>query len=80
MTQTQARPAAATDGDPSGALTADTLHKLQTAFVGSSAYRLAQNHKVVTPVIAEVYAMLYDGKDVRRAVRDLMSRDLKSED
>ena len=45
-----------------------------------SAYRLAQNHKVVTPVINEVYAMLYDGKDVRQAVRDLMTRDLKSED
>ena len=43
MIQTQTRPAAATDGDPSGALTADTLHNLQAAFVGSSAYRLAQN-------------------------------------
>jgi len=45
-----------------------------------SAYRLAQNHKIVTPVIAEVYAMLYEGKDVRQAVRDLMTRDLKPED
>ena len=45
-----------------------------------SAYQLAQTHKVVTPVINEVHAMLYDSKDVRRAVRDLMTRDLKSED
>jgi glycerol-3-phosphate dehydrogenase (NAD(P)+) len=45
-----------------------------------SAYRLAQNHKIVTPVIAEVYAMLYEGKDIRQAVRDLMTRDLKPED
>jgi glycerol-3-phosphate dehydrogenase (NAD(P)+) len=45
-----------------------------------SAHRLAQTHAVVTPVIAEVHAMLYEGKNVRQAVRDLMTRDLKSED
>jgi len=45
-----------------------------------SAHKLAQKHAVVTPVIAEVHAMLYEGKDVRQAVRDLMTRDLKSED
>jgi len=45
-----------------------------------SAHRLAQRHAVVTPVIAEVHAMLYEGKDVRQAVRDLMTRDLKPED
>jgi glycerol-3-phosphate dehydrogenase (NAD(P)+) len=45
-----------------------------------AAYRLARRHKVVTPVIDEVYAMLYEGKDIRKAVRDLMARDLKAED
>lgn len=45
-----------------------------------SAYHLAQLHKVVTPVIDEVHAMLYQGKNVGQAVRDLMSRDLKAED
>jgi glycerol-3-phosphate dehydrogenase (NAD(P)+) len=44
-----------------------------------SAYQLARKHGVVTPIIDEVYAMLYDGKNVARAVRDLMSRDLKAE-
>jgi glycerol-3-phosphate dehydrogenase (NAD(P)+) len=44
-----------------------------------SAYRLARKHDVSTPVIDEVYAMLYEGKDVAQAVRDLMSRDLKPE-
>jgi glycerol-3-phosphate dehydrogenase (NAD(P)+) len=44
-----------------------------------SAFGLARKHQVVTPVIDEVYAMLYQGKDVRRAVRDLMSRALKPE-
>jgi glycerol-3-phosphate dehydrogenase (NAD(P)+) len=45
-----------------------------------SAHRLAQRHEVSTPIIAEVFAMLYEGKDVRKGVRDLMSRDLKAED
>ena len=44
-----------------------------------SAYRLARRHGVVTPVIDEVYAMFYEGKNVAEAVRDLMSRDLKPE-
>jgi glycerol-3-phosphate dehydrogenase (NAD(P)+) len=44
-----------------------------------SAYRLARRRGVVTPVIDEVYAMLYEGKNVAQAVRDLMSRDLKPE-
>jgi glycerol-3-phosphate dehydrogenase (NAD(P)+) len=45
-----------------------------------SAHRLARKHGVDMPVIEEVYAMLYEDKDVVKAVRDLMSRDLKAED
>jgi glycerol-3-phosphate dehydrogenase (NAD(P)+) len=45
-----------------------------------SAYQLARKHDISTPVIDETYAMLYENKDVRQAVRDLMSRDLKQED
>ena len=41
---------------------------------------LARKHAVVTPVIDETYAMLYEGKDIRQAVRDLMARELKAED
>ena len=44
-----------------------------------SAFRLARKHHVGTPVIDEVHAMLYEGKNVAQAVRDLMSRDLKPE-
>jgi glycerol-3-phosphate dehydrogenase (NAD(P)+) len=44
-----------------------------------SAYRLARKHGVTTPVLDEVYAMLYEGKDVSQTVRDLMSRDPKPE-
>ncbi|MGE5737244.1 MAG: NAD(P)H-dependent glycerol-3-phosphate dehydrogenase, partial [Acidobacteriota bacterium] len=45
-----------------------------------SAYKLARKCNVTTPVIDEVEAMLYRGKNVGDAVRDLMSRDLKPED
>ena len=44
-----------------------------------SAYQLAQKLHVQTPVINEVYGMLYEGKDASRSVRDLMTRDLKAE-
>ncbi len=45
-----------------------------------SAYHLAQKHRVVTPVIDEVYRMLYEGKNLAQGVRDLMARDSKAED
>jgi len=40
---------------------------------------LARTKEVVTPVIDEVHAMLFEGKDVQEAVRDLMTRDPKPE-
>jgi glycerol-3-phosphate dehydrogenase (NAD(P)+) len=45
-----------------------------------AAYQLARKHVVTTPIIDEVYAMLFEDKDVRSSVMDLMSRDLKPED
>src|SRR5262249_33458355 len=45
-----------------------------------SAWQLARKHRVSTPVLDEAYAVLYEAKNVARAVRDLMSRDLKAED
>ena len=45
-----------------------------------AARELARRHNVVTPIVDEVYAMLYEGKDVRRAVQDLTARDSKAED
>ena len=43
-------------------------------------HELARKRKVVTPVIDEVNAMHYEGKDVRQAVQDLTARGLKAED
>jgi glycerol-3-phosphate dehydrogenase (NAD(P)+) len=45
-----------------------------------AAYRLARKHNVTTPIIDEVYAMLFENKDIRSSVADLMSRGLKAED
>lgn len=44
-----------------------------------SAFQLAKKMKVETPIIDEVHAMLYEGKPIRQAVQDLMSRDTKPE-
>ncbi len=45
-----------------------------------SAHRLAKEKHVVTPIIDEVQAMLYEGKNPKQAVRDLVSREFKAED
>jgi glycerol-3-phosphate dehydrogenase (NAD(P)+) len=45
-----------------------------------SAHRLAKEKKVPTPIIDEVHAMLYENKNPKQAVRDLISRTFKAED
>jgi glycerol-3-phosphate dehydrogenase (NAD(P)+) len=45
-----------------------------------SAYHLARQRGVVTPIIDQVHAMLYEGKDIEQAVHDLIGRSQKSED
>lgn len=45
-----------------------------------SACELARKHNVETPIIEEVFAMLYEGKNVREAVQDLTARESKAED
>jgi glycerol-3-phosphate dehydrogenase (NAD(P)+) len=44
-----------------------------------AAFQLARKLGIETPIIDEVHATLYDGKDVRRAVHDLMNREPKPE-
>ena len=44
-----------------------------------SAYRLAQREGVDVPIIRQVHAALYEGIDPRDAVRQLMTREAKSE-
>lgn len=44
-----------------------------------SAYQLARKLNVEVPIIEQMYLILYQDKDPRQAVTDLMMRDLKSE-
>jgi glycerol-3-phosphate dehydrogenase (NAD(P)+) len=45
-----------------------------------SAHHLANKLGIQTPIVREVYAMLFENKDPRQAVQSLMSRDMKQED
>jgi len=45
-----------------------------------AAWQLARQRGVATPIIDQVYAMLYEEKNVVEALRDLISRDSKAED
>ena len=44
-----------------------------------SAYNLARKMGVVMPITTEMYNIIYEEKDPRSAVKDLMTRDLKAE-
>ncbi|HWX18679.1 MAG TPA: NAD(P)H-dependent glycerol-3-phosphate dehydrogenase [Candidatus Binatia bacterium] len=66
-------------GEKPAEIAASTLAVAEGYPTARSAYQLARKHGVMTPVIDEVYAMLYQGKNVAQAVRDLMSRDPKPE-
>jgi glycerol-3-phosphate dehydrogenase (NAD(P)+) len=45
-----------------------------------AAYQLARRLKVSTPIIDEVHAVLFEGKNVAKALRDLIGRESKAED
>ncbi len=66
-------------GESPADIAASTLAVAEGYPTARSAFQLARKHNVVTPVIDEVYSMLYEGKNVQQAVRDLMSRDLRAE-
>jgi glycerol-3-phosphate dehydrogenase (NAD(P)+) len=44
-----------------------------------AARELAKKYNVSMPIVDEVYQLLYEGKDPKHAVKDLMSRELKGE-
>jgi glycerol-3-phosphate dehydrogenase (NAD(P)+) len=45
-----------------------------------AAYQLARKLGITTPIIDEVHAVLYEGKNVAQSLRDLVSRESKAED
>jgi glycerol-3-phosphate dehydrogenase (NAD(P)+) len=44
-----------------------------------AAVDLGQRHGVELPIVEQVYAILYEGKSARTALRELLNRDLKAE-
>ncbi len=67
-------------GEKLADLLAGTQHVVEGHPTARSAWQLARKHGVTTPIIEQVHAMLYEGKDARAAVRDLTNRDSKAED
>jgi len=67
-------------GTPLLELCTRTRHVAEGFPTARSAWQLARKHGVSTPIIEQVHAMLYEGKDVKAAVRDLTTRDSKAED
>ena len=67
-------------GEKLADLLAGTHHAVEGYPTARSAWQLARKHGVTTPIIEQVHAMLYEGKDVRAAVRDLTNRESKPED
>jgi glycerol-3-phosphate dehydrogenase (NAD(P)+) len=61
----------------------DIMSGLKTVAEGvktaKAARELAKRHNVAMPVVDEVYQLLYEQKDPKRAVKDLMGRELKGE-
>ncbi len=66
-----------------GRLLQDVLGEMKMVAEGvsstSSAWNLAQLHKIEMPIVHETYKILFEGKDPREATNDLMTRNPKSE-
>jgi len=66
-----------------GATVADAMREVGAAVEGylaaQAAYTLSQCTGVAMPICDEAYYVLYEGKDPRKALRDLMSRTKRSE-
>lgn len=62
---------------------AETLDEIQMVVEGvntvQAAYKLAKEHHVEMPITNAIYEVLFQGKNTKQAVLDLMSRDGKAE-
>ncbi|MBQ2136091.1 MAG: NAD(P)-dependent glycerol-3-phosphate dehydrogenase [Clostridia bacterium] len=48
-------------------------------YASFSAYNLAKKYRITMPIIEECYAILYENKDVKQVLTDLMNRPCRSE-
>ena len=67
-------------GEPPAQILGSMASVAEGVPTAQSAYHLAQRLGVSAPIIDQVYAMLYEGKDARQALRDLITRESKAED
>ncbi|NBP23381.1 MAG: NAD(P)-dependent glycerol-3-phosphate dehydrogenase [Proteobacteria bacterium] len=67
-------------GRPVAEILAGSVSAVEGYPTAQSAWALARRLQVDAPITSEVHAMLYEGKDVKSAVHDLLSRDSKAED
>ncbi len=44
-----------------------------------AAHQLAKREQIEMPIVSKINGILYEGRDPRQAVKDLMTRDLKAE-
>ena len=67
-------------GDRVADILSSTVSVAEGYPTAQSAWQVAHKLNVTTPIIDEVYAMLYKGKNVAQALRDLTGRESKAED
>jgi len=63
-------------GRPLTEVLATLGHVAEGVTTAKSAYELSKKLAVDMPITGEVYSVLYEGKPVRQAVKDLMAREL----
>jgi glycerol-3-phosphate dehydrogenase (NAD(P)+) len=66
-------------GETAEQIVASTQMVAEGVKTAKSAWQLAQRHDVDVPITREVFAILYEGKSPKQAVRDLMTREAKPE-
>ncbi|MEW6777956.1 MAG: NAD(P)H-dependent glycerol-3-phosphate dehydrogenase [Bdellovibrionota bacterium] len=66
-----------------GEKVADILKDMRQVAEGvetsKSAFQLAQREKVEMPIVEQIYRVVHEGKDLKQALHDILSRELKSE-
>lgn len=67
-------------GEQVESVLASTRTVAEGYFTARSAYQLSRRRNCQTPIIDETFAALYEGKNIRQAVQDLMNRELKTEE
>lgn len=66
-------------GETPEQITASTPMVAEGVKTAKSAWQVAQRHNVDVPITREVYAIIYENKSPKQAVRDLMTREAKPE-